>query len=290
MGMKEIAQKFCKLPEGEYKLETKIGNVEVICVKDDDERFFSSSIMIKINNKPYMKIDQFRNLFSVANYKKLPDNTEYKLLINYNSNIRQITCGVNQKPIFIKHNSVYNTTNDEEYTVVDNVMKVGFGTTEIPMTYNLLTNEKTIYLRKPSYKTYSEYTSNDFIKTNAGIINVISKYNKLVEMINHSLIDSVMADEDFKSYKDSIRGIAESSQIPLLDITEIKKADDEISLMAQLYKKYAPLLEETHSKEMIETLNDVADTLTKQYCAKDNSTQNKKGLSKKFDINNYKNN
>jgi len=290
MEMKEITQKFCKLPEGEYKLETKMGNIEIICKKEADERFFSLSIFININNKPYMKIDQFSNLFSVTNYKKLPDNAEYKLLTNYNNNINHITYEINQKPIFIKKNSVYNTLNTEEYTVVDNVMKVGFGTTEFPMTYNLLTDEKTIYLRKPSYKAYSEYTSDDFIKTNADIINVISKYNKLVEIINHSLIDSVMADDDFKSHKDSIREIAEASQIPLIDIAEIKKAYEELSLMAQLYKKYAPLLVETHSKEMIEILNNVADTLIKQYCTKDNSIQSNKGLSKKFNINNNKNN
>ena len=294
MKMKEIASEIQKLPVGEYQVSTNHGIIEIKNDIIEDERFNNHNILIKFNNKDYIQIYRFRDQHQEIYFKTLPDGSKYSIIINYNCvDGPRIETTISGRKIIIKKNYIYiyDASQNKEYKVSNSIIENDKEIEEYVITYNLSNDEKTLYYRKNKTETYSESNStNNFIKINLNVISVVKKYNKLVEMVNHSLLDSIRADEDLNPFKNELIALTLINQIPKIDFDEIKKEETEITKIAQIYKKYIPLLNHTIPTEMIEVLGNGVKELVKQHCNQ-NSYENKHHtLNKKFNINDYKSN
>lgn len=283
MEMKDIALMLCNLPDGNYKVKTKIGNVEVGSVWLRDRTNFRI-ITILINGKIYDQITYsdfncFR-LYEKISFENggkpytlrnvlldLPSNT-----INYENDIG------NEYEI-----SSTAITNKSDHNITYNIID-GFCISEnedIKFIYNLETSEKLLYIKKFDCTKNNPTLENDYI-----CINKEYDYEDIVWHYNN-IIKSYQ--EKVKKHTSPIQELMSCVPFPIIDIKEVRKLDKEIDEYVSIYREFAPKLNKYHSKEMLKVLEYIATTLNDKYNKPKEVAEQKTKSKKLFDISKFKN-
>ncbi len=281
MEMKDIAVLLCNLPEGNYKVETKIGSVEVGSVWSDNKDL--RIINIILNGKNYDEITyscfDYIKLYEKINFEN--NGKPYKLthnlvdlpwdVINY-KNENGHTYEITSTKITNKsdHNITYNVKNGVCISPNDDIV----------FTKNLETNEKLLYIKRFDCEKSIITLENDYIciPVKNGYKKLISDFNNFVNSFKN---DNLIIDNEQQ------KQLINSIKIPTIDLNRVERLASEIDKYAIIYKEFASKLNKYHSEEILKTLESVALKLHGDYIK---SKQEQKQKAKKlFDISKFKN-
>ncbi|MBQ7140549.1 MAG: hypothetical protein IJO32_03515 [Bacilli bacterium] len=293
MEIKEIALKLCNLPEGEYLNKSKLGNIKIINTKPNERNDFKT-VKIFINDELYDEI-----IYSTFDYTHLWEKIHLKnndqkyilkreILENKNT-IEYID--ENDEKFEIHGNCIYNYNNSTlagpSYYIVDGLLvKKVTDSSNIKFTYNLENDEKKLYIRKNNIG--NSVTKENSVTVSGDIYRFITKYNKLINIINKNTISCSKNQEELNEFTNNrFEELIESNLIPIIDEKKVKILDEELNKYKEIYKEYSPKLNETHSKEMLEILSMISTTLDDVFKFKmNNKTNNNKKI---FNLSRFKN-
>ena len=292
MKMKEIIRQLCNLPDGEYKVKNKIGNIEIINQKYDNGRSVTCEVYVKCNDQEYMKITSIPSKSLISEQRILTkDKIEYLLIHDYyNENNDYIVCVENEQAYKISKGCIVNNSTKKEYSINNKIMTSRSKDNEsIIITYNIDTNEKLLYLMKKNGNNNIRPINLNpgFVQIKKDARNVLNEYNKIIENANNLVLTSIMNNDRLKKFRSELIELVSEATIPTIDVEKIDELDREISCTLKVYKKYISKLEQTHSQAMVETLSYVADSLTRQYCTIPEITPKNRKLSKIFNISKF---
>lgn len=291
MEMKEIALKFCNLPEGEYESKNKLGNIKIQNIRLNERNDFRI-VKIFINNELYDEItySTFDYFHLWEKVHKKNDEQEYILKREMLENKTEIKyCNENDEVFYINNNGI-NSYNDStlagpSYCLNNGIFsKNNSKTNSIAFIYNVETNEKKLHIKTNDKK--------EPITINGDIYRFIIKYNKLINKINKNTVHCIKNEEELNEFTNNgLEELINTNLIPIIDINNVKKLDKELDKYLEIYKEYLPKLNESHSHEILETLNMVATTLDTLINIKQENEEKKKTTNKPkiFNLSKYKN-
>lgn len=295
MEMKEIALKLCDLPEGEYVMESKLGEIKIQNIRPNERNDFRV-VKIFINDELYDEITystfDYCHIWEKIHKKNNGQQYIVKREVLENNNEVQYT-DKNGETFKIHNNCIYNYNNSTlagpSYYIDKGILsKKVTSLDNVVFTYNLETDEKVLYVRKDKNE---QTTMGNSITIKGDFYKFISKYNLLVSIINSNAIRETKHYDDLNEYTKELCELIELNSIPKINLKEVKKLDEELDTYINIYKEYAPILKETHSAEMLEILDMVSTILDITHNPKSEKENNKKTNNKQkmFNLSKYKN-
>lgn len=291
MEMKDIALKLCNLPKGEYDIKTKL-DVKIQNIRSNERNDFRT-VKIFINNELYDEI-----IYSSLDYFHIWENIyknnngqKYILKREILENKNEIKYTDKNGEVFYINNKGINNYNDStlagpSYIIHNGIFARGVKDSDnFAFIYNLENDKKLLYIRKNNKDNYED--NKNLITIKGDIKSFISKYNALVSIIN-SNNSKIANDVLIRNFTNGLSELVESYKIPTIDIEKVEKLDKEIDKYVNIYKEYAPKLNEAHSPEILEVLNMIATDLDDIFNTKMDNKETYNN-QKKFNLSKYKN-
>jgi len=292
MEMKEIALKFCNLPDGEYIIKSNLGDIKTIISNPNEKNYFKT-VQVFINNELYDEIIysnfDYCHLWEIIYLKNNEQKYVLKRELFENTNEIRYTSEDNET-FGITNGRIYNCnirSFSRPYYYIEKELFFRHHTDDddILFVYNLDKDEKILRIRKDNTEIL---TAGNSIPVKGDIYKFISKYNELINMINSNIKIDISHYNEFSAYTSKVHELFKPNFILKIDLEEVKKLDEELNRYIKVYKEYAPKLNKPHSPEILEVLSMVATDLNDIF---NTPLHNKKSNNKQkmFNLSKYKN-